>query len=320
MPRFFLGLDGGQSGMRALIADETGRVVGRSRMEGPTSPTDGEGGRERFKVSLRTTVAGARESADLAADIVFAAVCMGFSGGPDDKDAVARSMVPAEAYFITHDAWVALNGATNGAPGIVAISGTGSIAFGKNAKGATARAGGWGYAFGDEGSGFDLARQAVRAALRQEEGWGPPTALREALLEATTVRDVNDLLHRFYTNEFSRARVAALAEVVEATASRGDAVAQELLGSAAQSLAVFAGAVRRNLFDEAEPVDVRYSGGVFPCRSILARFQMLMEMDGRTSVSAPAYSAAAGALLEAFRIAGVDCTLKDVPEPGSLFG
>jgi len=311
--------------MRALIADDTGRVIGRSRMEGPTSPTDGEGARQRFTVSLRTTVAGAREAADLADDTVFVAACMGFSGGPDDKDAVARSIVPAEAYFITHDAWVALNGATSGGPGIVAISGTGSIAFGKNAKGVTARAGGWGYAFGDEGSGFDLARQAVRAALRHEEGWGPPTALRGALLEAAvakdvTVRDMNDLLHRFYAGEFSRARVAALAELVETTASQGDAVAQELLGSAAQSLAVLAGAVRRNLFDETEPVDVRYSGGVFRCRSILARFQMLMEMDGRTSVSAPAYSAAAGALLEAFRIGGVDCTLKDVPEPGSWFG
>ena len=239
---------------------------------------------------------------------------MGFSGGPEDKGELARKLVPAKRYSITHDAWIALNGATNGRPGIVAIAGTGSIAFGCDASGRAARAGGWGFAFGDEGSAFDLSRQAIRAALRQEEGWGPPTALRDALIEATGARDVNDLLHRFYSDEFPRARVAALAQLVEASASRGDVVAQELLGAAAQALAVLAGAVRRKLFEGADKVDVRYSGGAFRCRTILARFQLLMEMDGRTCVSAPVFPPAGGALLGAFRIGGAQCTLKDIPQ------
>ena len=80
----------------------------------------------------------------------------------------------------------------------------------QSARAGRARAGGWGYIFGDEGGGFDIARQALRAALRMEEGWGPPTALREMLLAATGVRgrqrDAAPLLHR---------RMAALA--------RGDA-------------------------------------------------------------------------------------------------
>jgi N-acetylglucosamine kinase-like BadF-type ATPase len=170
-----------------------------------------------------------------------------------------------------------------------------------------------------------LSRQALRAALRQEEGWGPPTALREALVEAGSgerrVRDVNDLMHRFYTGEFSRAQVAGWSRIVEDLALRGDAVAQELLNAAAQSLAVIAGAVRRNLFGEegatsaAGSVDVRYCGGMFRCRAIAARFQMLLEMDHRTRVSPPVYESAAGALLEAFRIAGAQLTLKNVPHP-----
>lgn len=314
MPRWFLGLDGGQSGMRALIGDGAGRVAGTGQVEGPTSPTDGASGRARFETALKACVGAAREASGMAEDVAFAAACIGFSGGPGDKDALARCVVPAQAYSITHDAWIALNGATDGRPGIVVIAGTGSIAFGRNERGATARAGGWGYAFGDEGSGFDLARQAVRAALRQEEGWGPSTALREALLENTGARDVNDLLHRFYREEFPRAQIAALADVVTEAAVRGDAVAQQLLGAAAQELAVLAGAVRQQLFDEKEAVDVRYSGGVFRSRNILVRFQMLLEMDGRTSVSAPAFSAVAGALLAAYRIGGVECTLKNVPK------
>ena len=82
------------------------------------------------------------------------------------------------------------------------IAGTGSFCFGRNGAGQTARAGGWGYVFGDEGGGFDLSRQAVRAGLRFEEGWGPPTALRAMLLEATGAVDMNDLLHRMYTAEY----------------------------------------------------------------------------------------------------------------------
>ncbi len=197
------------------------------------------------------------------------------------------------------------------------IAGTGSMAFGRNSAGEVARAGGWGYAFGDEGSAFDIARQAMRVALREEEGWGPRTALREALLLETGARDMNDLLHRFYRGELPRARVAALAEVVEATALGGDAVAQELLGAAAQSLALIASAVRRKLVEgEAAPVvDVRYCGGVFRCRGIQARFK-LFARDGRAHAwhGAAGLRGRGGALLEAFRIAGAACTLKGAPE------
>src|SRR5258708_21745706 len=108
-------------------------------------------------------------------------------------------MLRVDRLTVAHDGFIALAGATAGAPGIIAIAGTGSFCFGRNASGRTARAGGWGYIFGDEGGGFDLTRQALRAALRMEEGWGPPTVLRQRLLEATGAADANDLLHRFYT-------------------------------------------------------------------------------------------------------------------------
>src|SRR5258706_176871 len=80
--------------------------------------------------------------------------------------------------------------------------------------GRAARAGGWGYIFGDEGGGFDITRQALRAALRFEEGWGPATALRVMLLQATGARDANDALHRFYTQEYPRPRIASFSRLV----------------------------------------------------------------------------------------------------------
>jgi len=103
------------------------------------------------------------------------------------------------------------------------------IAFGRNAAGQTARAGGWGYVFGDEGGGVDIVRQAVRAALRMEENWGPPTSLRQALLDATGQASANRVLHLFYTPDWPRSRAAALASLVDSAAAEGDPVALHIL-------------------------------------------------------------------------------------------
>src|SRR5208283_3215279 len=105
-------------------------------------------------------------------------------------------------------------GATGGKPGVVVIAGTGSIAFGENALGETARAGGWGYIFGDEGGGFDIVRQALRAVLSEHEGWGPRTALTPALLEATDTAHAKETLHRLYTPPWQRTRMPNLETLV----------------------------------------------------------------------------------------------------------
>ena len=85
----------------------------------------------------------------------------------------------------------------------------------------TARAGGWGYLFGDEGGGFDIVRQALRAALRLEEGWGRATSLRAMLLEATGARDANALLHRFYTDRVPAAAHRRPGQVGRPSSGRG---------------------------------------------------------------------------------------------------
>ena len=180
----------------------------------------------------------------------------------------------------------------------------------RNAAGEEARAGGWGYIFGDEGGAFDLVRAALRAALRQEEGWGPRTALRELLLATADAPTANALLHRFYTPEFPRERIAAFASLLDQAAEAGDAVAQELLKSAAQSLATLAGVVRGRLFTPGEPVTVSYAGGVFRSPLLLARFRLLVELEDANRFAAPLHGPAEGALIEAYRVAGIACTLK----------
>jgi len=299
----YLGIDGGQSSTAALIGDETGRVLGTGRA-GPCNHAAAGEGRRKFIAAITDSLNNAAASAGLSGPIAFEAACLGLSGGPDDKEAFARETIRAERYLITHDAHIALAGAAGGEPGIIVIAGTGSMVFGRNAAGVTARAGGWGYIFGDEGGAFDLVRQALRAILRNEEGWGPPTSLRQALLEATGARDSNQLLHRLYTGEFPRDRVAGWAKLVDQAARAGDAVANDILGSAAQQLATLTAAVRRQLFERSGVVSVCYSGGVFASQPLLERFRMLVELEEGNRVSAPRHNAAEGALLEAYRLSG----------------
>jgi N-acetylglucosamine kinase-like BadF-type ATPase len=309
MPDYFLGVDGGQSSTYALIGDASGRVLGAGR-GGPSNHVAASEGRAKFTGAIQSCLAAACANAGLDATAIrFTSACLGFSGGPADKEAILQEILPSDRTLVTHDALIALSGATCGEPGLITIAGTGSIAFGRNASGKTARAGGWGYVFGDEGGGFHIVRQAVRAALRFEEGWGDPTSLRRMFLDAAAASDINQLVHRFYTPEFPRPRLAAFAKLVDDAAENGDAIAREILNDAARELATIAAAVRGQLFEKAEPARVAYIGGVFRSRTVLATFT---ELVGK-SVAPPIYGPAAGALLEAYRAAGVSCTLSNVP-------
>jgi N-acetylglucosamine kinase-like BadF-type ATPase len=289
-------VDGGQSSTAALIGDETGRVLGR-----------GHSGSCKDAASIQSAL---QQAGALGAR--FEAACFGLSGGPADQEALARELVIAERYLFTHDAQIALTGATAGEPGIITIAGTGSIAFGRNPEGRTARTGGWGYLFGDEGGGFDIVRQALRAVLRSEEGWGPPTALRAALLDATGARSAHDLMHDSYTTEFSRERFASFAKLVDDVAQAGDQVARDILTAAAQSLAIFTAAVRAQLFQEEEPVQISYAGGVFKSALVLERFRIIVELEDGTRVVPPRYGPPAGALIEAYRLAGIEPSLSGI--------
>jgi N-acetylglucosamine kinase-like BadF-type ATPase len=311
--RWYLGLDGGQSSTSALIGDESGQVLGVGHA-GPCDHVSTAESHARFRDAIGGAVRAALKAAGLT-ETRFAGACLGLSGGPADKEAVVREMVAAEHYRITNDAVIALLGATAGEPGVIAIAGTGSIAYGRNAEGRTARAGGWGYVFGDEGGAFDVVRQAVRAALRQEEGWGHTTALRQILLEATGAPDMNDLLHRFYTPAYPRARIASCAKLVDEAARQGDAAARDILHSAAQALATFVAAVRKQLFHRGELAQTSYIGGVFHSEILRERFAMLVELESDAPVHLPAFGPAAGALIEAYRLAGLHVHLSNAP-PG----
>ena len=304
--KLFLGVDGGQSGTTAIIGDESGRILGTGEA-GPCNHAAAGEGRAQLERAITGSVGAACAQAGLdAAAVRFEAACFGMSGGPDDKREILAAALRVERLVVTDDAVIALAGAIGTGQGIITIAGTGSIAFGRNPAGRTARAGGWGYIFGDEGGGFDIARQAARAVLRLEEGWGPPTVLRETLLGATDSENANQMLHRFYTGEWPRSRVATLARLVDGAAVEKDAVARAILRGAAQQLAMLAGAVREELWAPGAELEIAYIGGVFQSRLLLESFRALVELQEGVRCGAPRRGPAEGALREAYRSAGLE--------------
>jgi N-acetylglucosamine kinase-like BadF-type ATPase len=311
--KYFLGVDGGQSSTTALIGDETGRVVGYGR-GGPCNHVKTGDGRAKFVNAIGGCVGAAATQAGLdPLTVSFHQAVLGFSGGPADKEAILHEILRVEQMSVSNDGVIALTGATAGAPGIIAIAGTGQLSLGRNAQGRVARAGGWGYVFGDEGGGFDIARQALRAALRQHEGWGPRTALHDVLLAETGAADANELMHRFYTSDWPRPQIAALSKLVDAMARAGDSIAEQILLDAARAQAGFVSAVRAQLFAEGEPVIVAHIGGVWRSDILRERFRTLVELTDGVRVTAPLLGPAAGALLDAYRLAGLTVELTGVP-------
>jgi N-acetylglucosamine kinase-like BadF-type ATPase len=302
--KLYLGVDGGQSSTKAIIGDETGRILGSGAGDPCNHAAAGEG-RARLERGLATSLAAACRDAGLeAASVRFEAACFGMSGGAEDKREIVASIIRADCLIVTTDAAVALSGATQTGQGIIVIAGTGSIAYGRNAQGRAARAGGWGHIFGDEGGAFDMVRRSLRAALRMEEGWGPPTSLRRVLLEAVACPDANSALHCFYADGWPRDRVASLAPLVDAAATQGDAAAIEIVRRSAQELATLAAAVRGQLWELGGHVEIAYSGGVFQSKALAERFRLLVESETGNRCGPPLRTPAEGALLEARRAGG----------------
>ncbi|CAN5635307.1 hypothetical protein BH24ACI1_BH24ACI1_21610 [soil metagenome] len=178
--KIFLGVDGGQSHTEAVIADENGNVLA-SGFGGASNHAEHPGGRERLRNAILNSVGEALKNANLppVEKTIFTAAHFGMTGGADYKEEIINETVTAEHLIVGHDAPTALFGATAGEPGIVVVAGTGSVIYGENKRGETTKIGGLGYLFSDEGSGFWLALQTIRLAIKEQDGLLEPAGLEQ---------------------------------------------------------------------------------------------------------------------------------------------
>jgi N-acetylglucosamine kinase-like BadF-type ATPase len=174
--------------------------------------------------------------------------------------------------LVSSDARIALAGSSDGPvdqPAVVLIAGTGAIAFGRGKHGGEARAGGWGPVIGDEGSGFAIARRGLSAVVRDLDGRGPHTQIRDLLFDSEGTRSPAELLQKIYRSEGGPADVAAYFPLVLRAAREGDAIARTILREAGEELALAAATVIQRLDLKGESFPVSMVGGVFAAGDIL---------------------------------------------------
>lgn len=257
-----VGVDAGGTHSRARVANARGDILGAGEA-GPGNPH--VGGMDAARREILTAIQRACDDAKIEKQNL-ACACLGAAGvsRPDERAewTTWATQHIAPRIVICNDGEILIAAGSPENWGVALIAGTGSSAWGKTRDGRLARAGGWGWLFGDEGSGFELARQALRAAAQFADGRAAPTRLLDAILAFWDLREPSDLIARVYRSGLKNADIAALAGVVVRVANEGDAVALRLIDETGESLALALGAVARALQIERAPIPLALTGGL----------------------------------------------------------
>lgn len=294
-----LGIDGGGSRTVALLAaaDDV-KILGR----GEAGPSNLQAvGAERALAALDEAVTAAFAAASLSR-LPVAVACLGLAGAarPDDQKIIqdwARAGSLAQTVEVTTDAAILLAAGTPDGWGLALVAGTGSIAYGRTADGRTARAGGWGYLMGDEGSAYALVLAGLQAVARAADGRGAATSLTERFLAKLGLSQPQELVPAIYRGGRDRAALASWAPLILEAADAGDVIALHIAEAGARELADTAAAVARTLALDRSAVPVALSGGVLLAssgyrRRVLSAFESLgFRADPVTVVREPAEGA-----------------------------
>ncbi len=285
MSDLVIGIDGGGTHTRARLANTRGETLGNGQ-GGPANPN--AHGWPAAQNEILSAIQRAFDDAQIERQMV-AAACLGI-GGVDRADERALFMAWARAIIgervaVVNDGEIVLAAGTPNNWGIALVAGTGSIAWGKSRDGRMARAGGWGYLIGDEGSGFELAREALRAATHAADGRGDDTRLLHAILDYWGLREAAELIPRLYQSGFKPADLAQLAPVVVRVAADGDPIAQKLIDGAGAALADAVVAVAHALEIGDEAIPLALTGGLL-LGAESVRERLLTELKSRGCVLA----------------------------------
>lgn len=267
---YVAGVDGGATKTTALIADENGKILGRGKSGSSNYHNVGV---KAATESIRDSVKRAMKNAGIGRrpEIVVVALA-GIDSEKDKRTAshFVRNAKIAHTSIVIHDSVAALYAATNGGPGIVVNSGTGSFAAGINRRGQYARAGGWGYIIGDEGSAYEIGKKALNMAFRSFDERETHTILVDLLKRRFGVKQLDELVSRVYVGDLTVEKIARLVPLV-ARAARSDRISREILATAGVELAELACAVAQRLEMTEDHFMVGAVGGSFKSGQYIMR-------------------------------------------------
>jgi N-acetylglucosamine kinase-like BadF-type ATPase len=262
---YYLGIDGGGTKTRCVLADET-TVLATAMTGGSNIVRLGERqAREALHAAIHQVCAAARISPDQVR-----AICIGAAGAARPEieakllnilAEIVPKTIPA-SIEIVGDTVIALEAAFGAGPGVIAIAGTGSIVYGRDARGRTARAGGWGFAISDEGSGHWIGRRSISAIVSARDQ-GLETALTALVLQEWKLKTMDELVEQ--ANSTPPPDFPRLFPIVLRAADKADAIARHLLADAGAKLANLAAIVVRRLAPHApgDMLPIAITGSVF---------------------------------------------------------
>lgn len=306
-----IGLDGGGTATKGVMIDGEGGVLARASGESSNIQAIGA---ERLGENLAALVGNLAAAAGCsAAEVDHLYAGLAGAGRPADREAISLQLQShglAKQHTIDTDASAALAGAFGGGPGIIVISGTGSICFGKDEKGTLYRCGGWGFKLGDEGSGYYIGQQALIAALKEFDGRGPKTVLRAHFEKKYELASIDLIISQVYSDKIDRTEIASNAPAVFDAAIAGDSAAREIIARAGREIGkLVAGAARRMGRAERE-VDVALIGSIFHQRQVLLPFMQeeALRVVARVHFIDPRFEPAVGACILGLQKEGIPIT------------
>ena len=295
---YIVGIDGGGTGTVGILTTETGRCLAQAQSGPSNYHVVGEA---KTQAILKNVVGELCEKAGIPS-ISSIHFCLGMAGlgRAEDQKVIGRICdelgISKNQRILTHDAHIALVGGTEKQHGVIVISGTGAIVYGINPDGKEARANGWGYLLGDEGSGYDIAIKGLRAVARAADGRGNSTELTNRILDRLELGEPSNLIR--WAHAASRDEIAQVAEVVFDTARTADTVASEIVDAAADELVCAAESVIKQL-EFIEPFEIVLSGGNLIHQPVFVDKlrQRLTRDQPEVSVRLPKHEPAYGAVL-----------------------
>lgn len=303
-----VGVDGGGSRTRVLLADAHGTVL--ARVEGAASAL--KPGQESAAADvIKALIAEALTTAERT-DTRPAVCVVGVAGAGQERaaqalwSALAQRRV-ADDVSVQADATIAMDDAFGDSAGVLLIAGTGSVAFSKAPDGRTERCGGWGPNVGDEGSAAWLGRKALSVVTAAQDGREPETALAGAILTALELEQLEDVIP--WAANASPASYAQLAPVVAQVAASGDLRANALISFCVEELALHVRTLARRCFvDERAAIPVAFSGGLLSRGSLVRKRleQRLKSAVPGAMVRTEDVDPARGAVRRARRLLGVE--------------
>ncbi|HIT33945.1 MAG TPA: ATPase [Candidatus Faecousia intestinigallinarum] len=291
---FVAGIDGGGTHTRLEMRDEENHLLRRLEF-GPFNINSI--GAEAFRALLEevfSTCGGLRDCG---------ALCVGAAGISNPRmGEILEETLEAHHFSgrwkLCGDQEIALRGAMD-APGVALIAGTGSICFGKNTSGETARTGGYGHLIDDGGSGYALGRDVLSLAVRQLDGRSPGTAMRCAVYDCLGISSPAELIAFVYSPQTDKSAIARLSALALELAAAGDEQAQEILDWEAEELCRLTRAVQNRLGLRGCPIALL--GGLLTQENVYRRLTVKKLAALGTPV-APAHDALWGAAQMAWEL------------------